>query len=111
MRTKKNNTEVSLVEVLLQLKPEGGWTVHYGDDSKGNPETDSETVEWHCAEEDKIADSVLAAKKTELEKLLYQDKRAAEYPDWKEQLDKIYHSIDDWKADIKAIKDKYPKPS
>ena len=27
-----------------------------------------------------------------------------------DQLDKIYHSgIDAWKADIKAIKDKYPK--
>ena len=34
-----------------------------------------------------------------------------EYPSWQDQLDKIYHSgIDAWKADIKAIKDKYPKP-
>ena len=43
--------------------------------------------------------------------LEYARKREAEYPDWKTQLDKIYHSgIDGWKADIKAIKDKYPKP-
>jgi len=28
-----------------------------------------------------------------------------------DQLDKIYHSgVNAWKADIKAIKDKYPKP-
>ena len=41
----------------------------------------------------------------------YQSKRVAEYPKNEEQLDKIYHSgIDAWKADIKAIKDKYPKP-
>ena len=41
----------------------------------------------------------------------YQRNRAAEYPTWQDQLDKIYHSgIDAWKADIKAIKDKYPKP-
>ena len=41
----------------------------------------------------------------------YQSKRVAEYPKIEEQLDKIYHSgIDAWKADIKAIKDKYPKP-
>ena len=41
----------------------------------------------------------------------YQRDRAAEYPTWQDQLDKIYHSgIDAWKADIKAIKDKYPKP-
>ena len=40
----------------------------------------------------------------------YTDARAAEYPPLKEQLDKIYHGgIDAWKADIKVIKDKYPK--
>tara|TARA_B100000767_G_scaffold251187_1_gene253982 strand:- start:888 stop:1169 length:282 start_codon:yes stop_codon:yes gene_type:complete len=37
--------------------------------------------------------------------------RMAEYPAWGAQLDNIYHNgIDDWKADIKKIKDKYPKP-
>jgi len=42
----------------------------------------------------------------------YARKRAAEYPSWGDQLDKIYHSgLTAWKADIKAIKDKYPKPS
>lgn len=41
----------------------------------------------------------------------YKLNRAAEYPPLAEQLDKIYHEgIDAWKADIKAIKDKYPKP-
>ena len=41
----------------------------------------------------------------------YQRDRAEEYPTWQDQLDKIYHSgIDAWKVDIKAIKDKYPKP-
>ena len=40
----------------------------------------------------------------------YTEARAAEYPPIEDQLDKIYHSgIDAWKADIKAIKDKYPK--
>ena len=41
----------------------------------------------------------------------YKSKRRAEYPAVIDQLDKIYHSgIDAWKADIKTIKDKYPKP-
>ena len=41
----------------------------------------------------------------------YQRQRQAAYPSWEDQLDKIYHSgIDAWKVDIKAIKDKYPKP-
>ena len=40
----------------------------------------------------------------------YTDARVAEYPPIVDQLDKIYHEgIDAWKADIKAIKDKYPK--
>ncbi len=40
----------------------------------------------------------------------YTDARKEEYPPLEEQLDKIYHSgVDAWKADIKAIKDKYPK--
>ena len=40
----------------------------------------------------------------------YTEARRAEYPPIEDQLDKIYHSgIDAWKADIKAIKDKYPK--
>ena len=40
----------------------------------------------------------------------YTEARAAEYPPIEDQLDKIYHDgIDAWKADIKAIKDKYPK--
>ena len=40
----------------------------------------------------------------------YTEARAAEYPPIKDQLDKIYHNgIDAWKAEIKVIKDKYPK--
>ena len=40
----------------------------------------------------------------------YTDARVAEYPPIVDQLDKIYHEgIDAWKADIKVIKDKYPK--
>ena len=41
----------------------------------------------------------------------YKEKRVNEYPDFASQLDDIYHNgIDGWKATIKAIKDKYPKP-
>ena len=40
----------------------------------------------------------------------YTDARRAEYPPIVDQLDKIYHSgVNAWKADIKAIKNKYPK--
>jgi uncharacterized protein involved in tellurium resistance len=37
--------------------------------------------------------------------------REAEYPSMADQMDIIYHSgIDVWKAEIEAIKVKYPKP-
>jgi len=40
----------------------------------------------------------------------YKTQRVAEYPSIEDQLDKIYHStLTAWKADIKAVKDKYPK--
>ena len=38
-------------------------------------------------------------------------KRQTEYLSWNEQLDEIYHNIDDWKARIKAVKDSNPKES
>jgi len=47
----------------------------------------------------------------ELENDSYKSQRRAEYPDYASQLDDIYHNgIDAWKASIKTIKDKYPKP-
>ena len=48
----------------------------------------------------------------DLENDSYKSQRRAEYPDLASQLDDIYHNgIDGWKTTIKAIKDKYPKPS
>ena len=39
-----------------------------------------------------------------------QENRKYDYPSIADQLDEIYHNgIDDWKATIKATKDKYPK--
>ena len=41
---------------------------------------------------------------------IYKEQRAAEYPSYADQFDKIFHEgVDAWKADIQAIKDKYPK--
>ena len=77
------------------------------DDSRGAFDKDGNKVELDSAKvaaARKAIDDAWAA--TE-----YQRQRRAEYPSWEDQLDKIYHSgIDAWKADIKAIKDKYPKP-
>ena len=58
-----------------------------------------------------LIQSDIDAARVELDKLKYQEQRAAEYPSVVDQLDLIYHSgIDAWKAKIKETKDKYPKP-
>ena len=77
------------------------------DDSKGAFDADGKMVTLDSAKVTaarKAIDDAYAA-------VEYQRKRKEEYPSWEDQLDKIYHSgIDAWKADIKAIKDKYRKP-
>jgi hypothetical protein len=48
----------------------------------------------------------------DLENDSYKSQRKADYPSIEDQLDDIYHNgVDAWKATIKTIKDKYPKPS
>jgi len=40
----------------------------------------------------------------------YKDLRRAEYPSIPDQLDTLYHNgLDAWKAQIKTVKDKFPK--
>jgi hypothetical protein len=40
----------------------------------------------------------------------YKSQRASEYPSFADQFDTIFHDgIDAWKAQIQAVKDKYPK--
>ena len=40
----------------------------------------------------------------------YKYQRVAEYPSIADQLDTLYHSgLDAWKAQIKTVKDKFPK--
>ena len=63
-----------------------------------------------------ISESDILAKQKELvaayDNNAYQRSRANEYPSMADQLDDIYHNgVDEWKKTIKAIKDKYPKPS
>ena len=68
----------------------------------GTKPTEKECTDWLAA--------LQAA--WDLENDSYKSQRKAEYPDLASQLDDIYHNgIDGWKTTIKAIKDKYPKPS
>lgn len=74
-----------------------------------------DSITWHDGNPNSITNEQITAKQTELQAdynaKKYQRNRAEEYPSIEDQLDKIYHDgIDAWKTDIKAIKDKYPKP-
>jgi len=40
----------------------------------------------------------------------YKTARQIEYGTLEDQLDMMYHSMDDWKSHVKAVKDKFPKP-
>ena len=40
-----------------------------------------------------------------------QNAYSTELGGWQEQLDMIFHNIDEWKSAIQAIKDRYPKPT
>jgi len=59
-------------------------------------------------------EEAIQAKLTELQadydSKQYQRDRAVAYDPIPEQLDQIFHDMDGWKAKIKAVKDKYPKP-
>ena len=60
-------------------------------------------------------EEAIQAKLTELEaeyeKQSYARARADAYPSTADQLDLLYHQgIDGWKAEIKKVKDQFPKP-
>lgn len=69
------------------------------------PFTPEEQAEFEAAKAASLAEQA------EFAKTEYQRQRAAEYPSFEDQFDLIYHGgIDAWKAAIKFVKDKYPKP-
>ena len=85
-----------IITAILAIRPTAQVTVEDEDINK---------ITWHNTRP--IAKADILAKQTEL---AYINKRTAEYPSIKDQLDDLYHNgIDGWKASIKVIKDKYPK--
>ena len=102
------NSDTDINLALLQL---GKNANRYRLDQTPTPH---KIIEWDSANKDSQPtddelNAAYTAWKTAEE---YKIKRAAEYPPIEDQLDTIYHSgVAGWKTKIKAIKDKYPKPS
>jgi len=74
---------------------------------------DYDTIVWTDPKKT-VSKADLESKVAELQKaedaIQYQRDRAVAFDPIPEQLDQIYHDMDGWKAKIKAVKDKYPKP-
>tara|TARA_R100001594_G_scaffold70597_2_gene104998 strand:+ start:4604 stop:4924 length:321 start_codon:yes stop_codon:yes gene_type:complete len=58
----------------------------------------------------KFLEDELKKQQDEFDAQAYARSRSKAYDPIPEQLDQIYHDMDGWKAKIKAVKDKYPKP-
>ncbi len=99
----------AIAKALLKLSPTGKWRI-LGDHR-------IENIEWEIEPENKPTDEEIREEVVKQEKLIqgtqYQRDRLKEYNaiGFGEQLDMIYHDMDGWKARIKSIKDKYPKPT
>ena len=60
----------------------------------------------------KEIESEIIRQQAEYDALQYQRDRASSYPSWQTQMDMLYHKgVAGWKAEIKKVKDAYPKPS
>tara|TARA_R100001463_G_scaffold2447_5_gene10336 strand:+ start:2760 stop:3044 length:285 start_codon:yes stop_codon:yes gene_type:complete len=75
-------------------------------------DNDFNQIEWtdgpQCTEEE--FNNAKAELQADYDAKKYQRDRADAYDPIPEQLDQIFHDIDAWKARIKSVKDKYPKP-
>ena len=96
---------IDLTKAIISLHPEAKWSLDGGDYSG---------LQWLSEDITKPTEKELIQEherlETEATANAYKQQRAEEYASLAEQLDYIYHNgIDAWKADIKAIKDKYPK--
>ena len=97
----KTNQEIN--EALTVLTPTAKYSVN------------DTTIIWNDSDvsqpSDSAIDTEIARQKSDYTAKAYQRNRKAEYPQLADQLDEIYHNgIDSWKAEIKKVKDKYPKP-
>ena len=96
------NKKPNISDALYALGIDGGWKTKEG-----------KIVKWY-SEKKQPADEAIQAKLKELQEdydaKKYQRDRAVAYDPIPEQLDQIYHDMDGWKAKIKSVKDKFPKP-
>ena len=102
--------DYNIISALENLTPGASWSLP----RNPNANSEYERLVWHDENIQKPTEEEIVQKAAELEYQEevneYQRQRAREYPSYADQFDKIFHSgVNAWKADIQAIKDKYPK--
>ena len=93
----------TLSDAIIALGIDGGFKIK-----------DGKVAKWYSKQEQPTEAEIkakIAELQAEYDSKQYERDRAVAYDPIPEQLDQIYHDIDGWKAKIKAVKDKYPKPS
>tara|TARA_B100001094_G_scaffold2971_1_gene2649 strand:+ start:316 stop:897 length:582 start_codon:yes stop_codon:yes gene_type:complete len=96
---------IRISDALQVLTPGAEWSI--GNNSYSQ-------LDWLDTKQTKPTEEEIVQKIAELtyqrEVEAYKQQRAAEYPSYADQFDKIFHEgVDAWKADIQAVKDTYPK--
>ena len=96
---------IRISDALQVLRPGAEWSI--GNNSYSQ-------LDWLDTEQTKPTEEEIVQKIAELtyqkEVEVYKQQRAAEYPPYADQFDKIFHSgVNAWKTQIRTIKERYPK--
>lgn len=95
-----------MIEIAItNLSPKAKWRLEGG--TYDNIEWLSNDIQKPTKQE---LDDEIARLQAEASANAYKAKRAAAYPSYADQFDTIFHEgIDAWKAQIQAVKDRFPK--
>ena len=96
---------IRISDALQVLRPGAEWAIDNNSYAQ---------LTWLDTEQTKPTEEEVVQKIAELtyqkEVEVYKEQRAAEYPPYADQFDKIFHSgVNAWKTQIRAIKERYPK--
>lgn len=97
---------ISYSQAILSLEPQAEFSI---------VEDDYETLQWFKEDVEKPSEDAILEEISRLEEenksTEYRQERGMAYPSIQDQLDILYHEgYDGWKATIKEVKDRYPKP-
>ena len=101
--------EPTIIEAIHALRPGARWVLQ-GSEYSGLEWRTNVGINTIKPTEEEVVQKIAELKYEYEVKNEYQENRKSSYPPISEQLDKIYHNgLNAWKAEIKIVKDKYPK--